>query len=292
MKKTILAMATILGLSTNTAACDEHGKTGFLPENKMNIPVGLKNAGGITETQFNDVISKVEKLYKSEISKAGGKLVVQRNWKDGMVNAYAKQENGEWIVAMFGGLARHPQVTADGFAIVMCHELGHHIGGAPKKTDRWGMGTSWATNEGQADYFGTMKCLRNLFQQDNNVQIVQKLNIPTTVTSLCKSTYKNNEEVAICQRSAMAGLSVGRLFNDLSGDGVVDFSKPDTSVVKTTDHNHPASQCRLDTFFQAALCDKAIDDEVSQTDEFQGVCSKRNGDQIGNRPSCWYKEAI
>ena len=58
-------MVTILGLTTNALACDEHGTTGFLPENKMNIPVGLKSTGGITEADFNNVITKVENLYKS-----------------------------------------------------------------------------------------------------------------------------------------------------------------------------------------------------------------------------------
>ena len=294
-------MVTILGLTSNALACDEHGTTGFLPENKMNIPVGLKSTGGITEAQFNDVITKVETIFKQDIANAGGKLVVQRNWTDGTVNAYACQTNGtdcktpgtkNWIVAMFGGLARHSQVTPDGFAVVMCHELGHHIGGAPKKTDRYGMGKLWATNEGQADYFGTMKCLRKVFQADNNVQIVSKLKIPAVVTAQCSNTYKNSEEIAICQRSAMAGYSVGRLFNDLSGDGVVNFTTPDTKVVQTTDHNHPASQCRLDTYFQAALCDKSVHDEVSNTDEFAGVCATRNGDKVGTRPTCWYKESL
>lgn len=291
MKNTIMAMVTVLGLTTNALACDEHGKTGFLPDNNMRIPVGLKSTGGITEAQFNNVITKIENLYKAEIEKHGAKLIVQRNWTDATVNAYAMQEGSDWTVAMFGGLARHPQVTVDGFAVVMCHELGHHIGGAPKKDDRWGMGKSWATNEGQADYFGTMKCLRNYFQDEDNQAVVAKMKIPAVVTAKCSTVYKSQEEIAICQRSAMAGYSVGRLFNDLSGDGVVDFSKPDAAVVKTTYHNHPASQCRLDTYYQAALCDKALTDEVSATDEFAGVCALKNGDAIGNRPSCWYKES-
>jgi Zn-dependent protease with chaperone function len=54
---------------------------------------------------------------------------------------------------MFGGLARDPLVTKDGFSAVICHEIGHHIAGAPRK------GFSWASNEGQADYFATTKCL-------------------------------------------------------------------------------------------------------------------------------------
>ena len=34
---------------------------------------------------------------------------------------------------MFGGLAGHETITTDAFALVACHELGHHIGGAQRK---------------------------------------------------------------------------------------------------------------------------------------------------------------
>ena len=277
-------------LSAQSFAASVH-MCNFAPENNLYISADDKNAGTMTEERFNKIIDRVEAVYKPIVKTKGGNLVVQRNWTDGTVNAYASRSGSTWNVAMFGGLARHKFVTDDGFMMVVCHELGHHIGGAPKKDDRWGMGKSWATNEGQADYFGTMKCLRNYFQDEDNQAVVAKMKIPAVVTAKCSTVYKSQEEIAICQRSAMAGYSVGRLFNDLSGDGVVDFSKPDAAVVKTTYHNHPASQCRLDTYYQAALCDKALTDEVSATDEFAGVCALKNGDAIGNRPSCWYKES-
>jgi len=74
---------------------------------------------------------------------------------------------------MFGGLARHETMTPDGFATVVCHELGHHLGGVPKKFS-W-FGNSWASNEGQADYFGIMKCLRKMFEHEDNVKIVKEI---------------------------------------------------------------------------------------------------------------------
>ncbi len=293
MHNRFLAIGLLLGLGFQALACDVDGHSGFLPENKMYIPVGLKFAGGITEVQFNKVITKIENLYKAEVTKAGGNLVVLRNWTDGTVNAYAKQteESKDWEVAMFGGLARHPQVTEDGFAVVMCHELGHHIGGAPKKYASSGS-KYWASNEGQADYFGTLKCLRRYFENDNNIEIAKTLNAPAVVSAKCAEIYKNENEIAICIRSAMAGYSVGRLFNALSGDGVVDFTKPSTKVVTSTYDAHPASQCRLDTYYQAALCDRPVADAVSNTDEAQGVCYKKAGDSIGYRPACWFKEAL
>ncbi len=285
------ALIALSTLSINAFACDIEGKTGFLPDNNRYIPVGMKAVGGITEVQFNRVMDKMINLYSSYVStNFGKKFVVERKWTDGTVNAYAHQQTpGAYTIAMFGGLARHQEVTEDAMALVACHELGHHVGGAPKKTDALGK-VQWATNEGQSDYWGAMKCLTRYLRDEDNTSVVSKMSIPQEVTNNCQLIYKNANEIAICQRVAMAGHAVGRLFNDLMGETtLVNFNTPDKNVVTSTYHAHPDSQCRLDTYYSAALCDKSFDIKVSNTDENQGVCSTRNGETTGVRPLCWFK---
>lgn len=289
-------VATIFALSAALTqvgfACDIHGKTGIVPENNLKIPVGIKAMGGITELQFNKVIDRVGALYSKTVAKFGGTLSFERNWTDGTVNAYAHRDDATgkiWYVSMFGGLARHPQMTEDGFAVVVCHELGHHLGGFPKKKDASGA-IRWASNEGQADYFSTLKCLRNYFAGMDNQSVVAKMNVPALVTETCKRSFANAEEIAICQRSSMAGLVLGNFFKVLMSTKIaVNFSTPDKSVVSVTDDNHPAAQCRLDTYFQGSVCDKSVSEDVSDTDGNQGTCTARNGDRVGLRPQCWFQ---
>ena len=189
---------------------------------------------------------------------------------------------------MFGGLARHEAITKDGFATVVCHELGHHLGGAPKKSSWYG--SSWASNEGQADYFGTMKCLRKYMEKDNNFRIVKKLRVPALVTKKCAANFSHAADKAICQRISMAGLSLGTLFKDLRKlPNDLSFSTPDTKVVTKTSHNHPAPQCRLDTYFAGAICDKDHYSDVSDSDANVGICSREEGKKDGIRQLCWYK---
>ena len=290
--KLILTAITLTTLTSQALfACDLHGKTGIVEDNNLYIPVGRKAMGGLTEAQFNKVIDRVGVLYSKEVQQKGGTLTFERNWTDGTVNAYAHrdEETGKiWYVSMFGGLARHPQMTEDAFAVVVCHELGHQIGGAPRKTDSSG-GLRWASNEGQADYFATLKCLRRFFAGQDNQAVVAKLKVPQIVTNNCKVNFANANEIAVCQRSAMAGEVLGNFFKALMNTTTaLSFSTPDKNNVQVTYDGHPQAQCRLDTYFQGSLCDKSVAEAVSDTDVNLGTCTKRNGDQYGLRPNCWY----
>jgi hypothetical protein len=292
MKNFLKVASILISLSSGSMmACDLHGHSGFMPDNNLKIFVSEKALGGISETQFNSVMDKMTSLYSAFVASTGRKLAIDRRWTDPTVNAYAEQNTpGIDRIVMFGGLARHTETTEDSMALVACHELGHHMGGAPKKVDIVSGGGLWASNEGQADYWGAMKCLRNYFEADDNVSVIKKMTIPVVVFSQCNSVYKNANEIAICERTAMAGLALGRLLNAIaSGTSNVTLSTPDKSIVAQTFDAHPKAQCRLDTYFEASLCDHGFLETVSQTDSNIGVCSVLNGSTIGNRPQCWFK---
>ena len=286
-----------LVFSAPSFSCTEDGSTGFLPENNFKISVGAKRLAGLTEAQFNAVIDKVETLYSPIVSNLGGKLMIDRKWTDATVNAYAQRSGTNWKVSMFGGLARHKTVTEDGFSLVVCHEIGHHIGGAPKKGGTagggwWGGGASWASNEGQADYFATLKCLRKSFLNDDNAAIVAKMQVPASVTNQCKKANRlHADDTALCIRMSMAGKSVSDLFSSLSKTPETKFETPDSKVVSATNDSHPAAQCRLDTYFSGSLCDVSMNEDVSQKDEVKGTCHPSLGHTKGNRPLCWFKPA-
>ena len=140
LKQGLLIAAVVL--SQPTWSCTEDGTEGFVPENNMKISVNAKRFGGLTEAQFNNAIERVEVLYAPIVAQLGGKLVIDRAWDDATVNAYAQRSGSNWMVNMFGGLARHEAITEDGMSLVVCHEIGHHIGGAPKNGAKlWPRGT-------------------------------------------------------------------------------------------------------------------------------------------------------
>ena len=168
-KNSLIIAGLSLAFSTQSIACDMNGETGFLPENDLYVGVNDKMASDMTEARFNEIIDEVDAVYAPIVKQRGGNLKWARKWDDGTVNASAQRFFTTYQVNMFGGLARHELVTDDAFALVVCHELGHHLGGAPKVG---GLMMRWASNEGQSDYFASLKCFRKVYESDNNEAII------------------------------------------------------------------------------------------------------------------------
>lgn len=255
---------------------------GFLPPNDMKIAVNSAQDKGITKEQFNAVLDRIEKIYAPIVAAQGAQLEIARLWDDDTVNAYASRQDNRYIISMFGGLARHEAVTQDGFALVACHELGHHLGGAPKKPGRW------ASNEGQADYYANLKCLHRIFSDPGSARFSRLKGEDSLAETACRGSFADPRDRALCLRSAMGGLSVSTLLNGTSGKPL-SFATPDPAVVAQTYHAHPAAQCRLDTYFQGSLCTRPVAERLDDSDPIPGTCARSRGDATGIRPRCWFK---
>ncbi|MNK01227.1 hypothetical protein D3C87_190220 [compost metagenome] len=281
-----IALIATLGFTHKTATDFSTLCAGFLPENNMKIPVGLFTVGGITEQQFNDVLNRLERLYKADIEREGDTLKINRLWTDSTVNASAQRMGNTVVLNMYGGLARHAATNIEGFALVACHELGHHRGGAPK-IGSW-YGNAWATNEGGSDYYATLKCLRRFFAEDDNAAILQGLDLDPTAETACVAQFPDERDKLICLRTSLAGQSIANLFQDLRKETTPPtFGTPDKTEVRRTNDNHPGTQCRLDTYFAGMVCQVKETDNVSNTDYRAGSCYTGR-DVNGVRPRCWF----
>jgi hypothetical protein len=263
-----------------------------MPANLLHLEDNINNVNQVTESDFNDVLDEVEDFYFPVVARHGARFSVNRKWNDSTVNAYANQSNGTYFITMFGGLARRNEITKDGFQVVACHEVGHHLGGAPKYPGQW------ASNEGNSDYYATHACLKALWQDDfvfGNPDPTQDKDPEPTgdlATDLCNSAWDAYLDRAICIRSVKAGISTATLLSALGNQGVPKIETPDSTRVSRTSDTHPKGQCRLDTMLAGALCTQQWDIDVipvkSELAEY--TCMRSEGYTLQARPECWYRE--
>ena len=256
----------------------------------------------MTKIQFEQISDSIITAFQPLAELHGAKLSVNKAWDDSTVNAYAEELTpDDWQVFMFGGLARRPEVTLDGFALVVCHELGHHFGGYAFKT---GFGHAWAATEGEADYFATQACAHKIWERELDKNAEFRKTVDPVVQKKCDQTWASTADQNLCYRTASASMSLANLLSVLGDDPKTpQFDTPDPAVVDATYEAHPYAQCRLDTYFSGAICGNSFDLKIIPGKDYadgqgsvgaekiaaQYSCLGNSKSGLGDRPRCWFR---
>lgn len=246
----------------------------FMPENDFHETKKYYAAGDVTEDDFNDVLEAIKIIYEPIFLNHGATLNVNGSWNDPTVNAFADQNGTNWNVSFFGGLAQHPFMSRFAFALVACHEVGHHIAGFPIYANN-----DWAANEGSSDFFATASCAKLMF--DENSPLAYKWSF---MKKNPKPTPGGNCNSSVCKISLEAGLSLGKVLAELNDEQEPSYETPDKTKVKKTSDTHAKAQCRIDTYKLGAYCNKEWNNSIiprTKAEMLKNSCPER--------PSCWYK---
>lgn len=252
-----------------------------IPENELD-KADNETTWYVTEQNFWDIIKTVYDIYKpvfDGLKTDTGETVswwFESDWNSHTVNIYSKKEKvppynwNRWTIQVHGALARRVQMTKEGFALALCHEIGHQIGGykfmdyLPKSC------------EGQADYYATHVCARKVFAKWSNADLKKT----PLMIELCDKNFDTKAERDVCLYSIAGSQSLSEVMyvaNQQTRTPEID--SPDNFKAKLTYQLHTPAQCRLDTFIAGILCDKTWDDKRIPVEK-NAVCR--------NRPSCWY----
>lgn len=294
MLRRLLSLATFVAVATNSEAA----LANFLPANTLHLQDSLMSASGISKEEFDSAIAEANEAFAPVVSAFGAKLTFNPRWTDGTVNASAQQIGSTWYVNMYGGLARRKEITQDGFSLVICHELGHHLAGYPFTGN-----SSVMASEGQSDYWATQTCARTLWRGKyaDNKRLGELASEPAK--AMCMAKYADQEENRdLCNRVAAAGESAANLLAAVGGSSKPSPDTPDKKVVSRTVTSHPQAQCRLDTYLNGAKCKMEFDLTVipgkensakngsdSERSAFLYSCSVTNAMKDESRPNCWFK---
>jgi hypothetical protein len=255
------------------------------PKSEMKFYKENKSIDGISEAEFIQLSSRVEKTMGPLIKEnTGKKLIINPRWSDATVDASAtRDESLNPVVNINGGLARHPQMTRDGLLLLLCHEVGHHLGGAPKSFRGNTTVRGWSSAEGEADYFASTKCLPRVFSDGLETK---SLDLEIDTINLKDAFQKCKDDT--CTRIILAGKAVSDVFASIKkGSNIPNILGNDVTVVDKTYYLHPNPQCRLDTYVAGARCEVGMEVLFDNNDPRVGACAMNS---VGARPACWYRE--
>lgn len=271
--------------------------------NPADIRADLRTEGvaQITEAEFNQRIAELSAMYAPIVNDHGGRLWLEGNWKNNKIVARANQFFNSWKIQFSGGLARRPELTGDGMSLIVCHEIGHHLGGFPFYAGS-PLGGYWASVEGEADYYSTHVCARKLWRSQTEVNAAYRASADPVAKERCDQAYTSVDEQNLCYRITAASESVIKTMAALMNKPVPQFSTPDANVRTTTLESHPAIQCRMDTLFQGGLCVTEFDDRLipgkkptsarttvsAEREAALQSCSALGSFTLGLRPACWF----
>ena len=223
--------------------------------------LSLKSYATLDRDQFETITNEILNEFQEDMLKMDLRFSLNKQWNSEGRIASIKIPNGEATLSISGFMARQELMTEDAFRLLLCHEVGHVLGGAPKQSPG-----HWSSSEGQADYYSTSKCIKRILPNDDNLH----------------------------QRIRKASLALAQL--DALGNGnhpeAVSLDNKDKTIVLNSISTHPNSQCRLDTLIAGLNCKVDPYLDFDRTDSNIGACTRKNADNSiskAARPRCWFR---
>jgi len=212
----------------------------FSPDETM-LDLGASEIASTKDlTRAHDKTERLLRDFEQELAptveRHGGKLFVILEWESDRINAEAKRNAAqEWEIVVYGGAARYQDFTERELALIMCHELGHHLGGSP-----FASRNGWSSTEGQSDYWSTLQCFRNIYQKFTHL----------TVSNEAQEFCQNAQEVSTeyCLQAAEGSLRISRFYaQNQRFAGYPELNRQELAMVTRIHYGYPNPQCRLDT---------------------------------------------
>lgn len=243
---------------------------------------------GVSYEDYEFLRQRTLEVFSPLVAERGYTLHASDRWGSLSDLAGAERAYKNWSIWVPGGLAKHEAIDFHGLATFFCHEMGHHLGGVPYKSKFYA--STWASSEGQADYFASAKCFSVLFTPQEHLSWweANEAHVPQTIRNLCQEAHSGLPRVISCVRGILGGLSASHFLNRKAKKRPnPQIETPSAKVVKKTTWKHTKPQCRLDTYIAGALCGAFQKNSTVAWDDNEGFCDGLSG--FGQRPTCWYK---
>lgn len=249
--------------------------------------IGQIANASVDKADYLKITNALSSLYSQKIADQGGRLKFVLSETDGVPNAYAaKRSEGNWEITVISSFLSLSHQTPPTLGIILCHEIGHFLGGKPYVVGKQMTAAvrAWAPKkmsvEGQADYFATSECIKSLEKKLPDLFVNNKglLNLPSAQE--CQRSYTNEKEIKVCNEILTASyqtiLVYQQILDQLQIPSTFFAKLENSSSERTLDYvgEYPELDCRYETFIKGTLCSSL---NVNECDDSKWA-----------RPACWF----
>jgi hypothetical protein len=242
----------------------------------------------VDKNDYLRITNTLHSIYSDKIADQGGHLKFILSETAGVANAYAaKKSEGNWEITVISSFLSLSHQTVPTLGMILCHEIGHFLGGKPYVVGKQMTAAvrAWAPKkmsvEGQADYFATSECIKNLAKKIPDLFINNKglLNLPSAQE--CQRSYTSEKEIKLCNEILSAShqtiLVYQQILDQLNTPSSFFEKIENAPSDRTLDivGEYPELDCRYETFIKGALCSSL---NVNECDDLKW-----------GRPSCWFQ---
>jgi hypothetical protein len=173
------------------------------------------------------------------------------------IGGYSDFNNSTSVLIKIVGSKCENRMYTDEIKLLLCHELGHVMGGSPFMFFQGASPELKVSAEGQADYFASNTCLPYLFKNQIEPDWIDELMDDPEIIKVCPQS--NKKEQSLCIRIAIASRNFSIFmyeqlkrqddFIPPKSPGLYpEFFKEDSKVVtQTLTRDYPSPLCRLQT---------------------------------------------
>lgn len=194
--------------------------------------------------------------FKNDVLKRhpGMKLILKKNQNENYMGG-SRPIDGRYEISI--GRKTMIRLGADATLLILCHELGHLLGGSPYKNNSVWPRPLKPSTEAQSDFYATRYCAKKFYRQ--NPDLTLNLMGSTDLEILnqkCRAVHETTREILICRQVALASLDL--LMGIWSLMNVSELTKPSYSfaaknLLPGQESLYPTLQCRLDILLAGNL---------------------------------------
>ena len=218
----------------------------------------LSTSGFASEAKFNNTLNQARSYFSPLYQKHGKKLSIIGEWDYDENNAKASAYTVDhYYIEIYGGALKAEGTNIDSLRAMICHEVGHHFGGAPFMPAYYEDYYLFrGSSEGQADYFATSTCLKNWFRGEDHWKVISSAGFSTKDQKFCQRYYQSRSKIGLCVRIITAYKKMLQMKIESSTPLNWLAPKEDYPYMLASSVIHPKNKCRLETAYAGVICQK------------------------------------